>query len=731
MNQDQARRKLPDLAADELSEVDRWLVHRHLERSPALQREWQEIRTLYADIRRISEVTPGRPAPTWPAIPTGEATADGRGANDWAGPPPGRRHFALPALALTVVLTLCCLPPTGWLVRRQLRSLAAEGVVALVRPESETDRQAAYTNAVRRDPENLTLRIGAVLMRPNEADNHWTHLQKILPAPERQRATILALLLNAAPASVATETEGETRRKTPGGTPAPKRENDPALVRQCLAYSEAGETADPENAFFPLMRAAFLLSDRRRDEAMAALRRAGARDRFHDYAPEAVRAKWAVSMAAHGETGVVSRLAVGSTTLYAYTARIRALARAANAEAIRLESTGKRAEGFAIRFALLRIARKMQRDGSTILAGLVGSAVGAIAINRPDGEPEVRPEDVAEAGTGRPSPIGMTAEVSRRLDALRLRRFDAYVKRVGTAEARYAAHQARVISGWRQDAQGWLAFGFDGDTFNTGLPGMSGYLMLFGTSFVLLFAAIWTLLLFVVAAQLVRTEPVRRGLRMPPGVAQGFALLTAVPVFLFGAATMDTYGVFLVPAGFVLAGLCLFLAGRSPQTGGRRSEGVSAGFGAPTNRFLPFRTVMITLAVALIGGLLMTGPIVFLRDLSVLLPAPPDTGDAVRTVLEIIRVPSILASAGLAFPALGLLVLALVSYRRRLPVSVGMVRGFYRIGLPLAGVLLLLYAGAVVSVAVRDRELRDRLGEMVRDEPAFFRERSQANSPKR
>ena len=125
---------------------------------------------------------------------------------------------------------------------------------------------------------------------------------------------------------------------------------------------------------------------------------------------------------------------------------------------------------------------------------------------------------------------------------------------------------------------------------------------------------------------------------------------------------------------------------------------------------------MIRAFMLALAGILVLGPTAF-------------TGDAAQALLPrgesetnpVIPVAAGLALGGLciAVPLIAIVGLTIWSRIRRVPASVGIVLGFRSISVPLASLLLLLYAAAAVIAARADLRARQELAALVRNEGAY------------
>ena len=151
-----------------------------------------------------------------------------------------------------------------------------------------------------------------------------------------------------------------------------------------------GEQRDPDNAYFPLMRAIGLFDAKRDAEGIAAVLRAGQKTRFEDYSLEESDAEWTLSLHAYGPSSMLVRQSIYSAVLLRHFAALRALGRLTAYKAAQAEREGRTQEGLALRHAMMQCASRMRAQGS-VLAALVGIAIVSIQTNRPGGVAVARP----------------------------------------------------------------------------------------------------------------------------------------------------------------------------------------------------------------------------------------------------------------------------------------------------------------------------------------------------
>jgi hypothetical protein len=682
---------------------------------------------LYGDIYRNSGATVTQPPPEWR---TETAFVEDRsvvpGPTDWAAPPAGRWRFALPVVALSVVLTLCAMPLTGWLIRSQLMVAFGAGLAASMKMSPMGTPQGNVAAAATRYPNDFPVQLGAAVMAPTPTNaqpgsdersslNVWNALRKLVPRFGGQPA-LYAILLDYLPANeiiVPTSPEEITAFNEQVKTSNKSVQvTNKVTLQECLDYSAAGEKADPDNMYFPLLRSHLLQAAGRPDDALKAILLAGTKKNYNDYYSVENDAKWAAIKAANGETGAISHTAVCASTLFISMARLRALSRFGIAHAITLEQKGNLQEGMALRLSLLHIGQTMETSGGTYIRNLVGAAIGGIAMSRPGGAPKLDIKSVQRPGES-------TETANQRLKVERQKQFNAYMERHGHPEA---AQTAKELDAWRDEATKDFNAVMKQEPMGLSLRGFGAYIIWLGASLLALLSVLWTVLFGGMSFALARTGTVRRGERMPPAVGWGMALMFLPALLLTGLATLDNLGVTLVPLSLFLIALFLYLCSQLrtgvPLTGGyrktlepRRNLGIAA---------------LTVISVYVLGGLaslFVLGPLAFAQGVfSMFGFAFNATGSNANqsNPLQNILVTLLVGVISMAIPLSALINLAIISRVRRLPVSVGMVRGFRHVAIPMASILLLLYCGIAYNVAIQDARLQVLLSEQYQNERALF-----------
>lgn len=358
-------------------------------------------------------------------------------------------RIGLAAVAMMILLALLVAPSSRWLVGTQLRMSLAGGSPFLTSPAHPGDAPTDAERYTQNHPGDYQLQLVQALSQttnPSQAltmsaprgvsdsDPRITALRALerrFPNTPSLYANILRFTMMRGSWAVS---EGDWAL---GTTPRPKNWaknlNPPSAAQLAIFDRDAaqGERLDPDNAYFPFMRAVGLWTANRKTDALAAVERAAAKPAWHEYIADEVEGHWRIARINTGGTTALNRAAIAASILFPHYARLRALARAVTYQAVLTEQAGRPQDGLAMRLALMHCGMTMQTESPTQIGSLVGSAIGALAMARPGGAP--------------PIPSGVTGDehAQQRLDA-----FCAYATRLGRLDAVREARQ--MDHNWRQ-----------------------------------------------------------------------------------------------------------------------------------------------------------------------------------------------------------------------------------------------------------------------------------------
>ncbi len=152
-----------------------------------------------------------------------------------------------------------------------------------------------------------------------------------------------------------------------------------------------GERTDPDNAYFPVLRAAGLYANHRDREAVSAILRAGTKTHWNDYAMDDGRAAFQLDEFRGISHFSLTRLSQITKVYFPHIMALYAVARMTVGEAATAEHRGYAAQGIAMRHAQMRYGSLMRSQSDAGISGpLVGEAVINMAMGRLGGEAMVK-----------------------------------------------------------------------------------------------------------------------------------------------------------------------------------------------------------------------------------------------------------------------------------------------------------------------------------------------------
>ncbi len=331
-----------------------------------------------------------------------------------------RLRTVLVAIAVLVFAISLVVPSTGWVLRTQLRMLVSTFpekallLLAGIKPEriglspSEADFIKAETKkrlhqASQQHPDKEKMQIAfCVLTEPiSELPVHLRDLLKRFPNSPLLHATILRYdcyeRIRLRREGIEVLSKVSTQQK-PSFTPPEPPPPNPQHITDFERIAAKGEQLDPDNAFFPMMRAIGLFAAHRDDDALKALIRASKKKRWDDYKLEEREGTMQLWESAFGKPNGLTKSYIAGLELVPHIRLIRAMTRVAVHKAVELERKGKLAEGLEIRSALIRCAQLMREQQKSRLPSLIAPAIAHIALVHPKGEPLPEPKGRQERG---------------------------------------------------------------------------------------------------------------------------------------------------------------------------------------------------------------------------------------------------------------------------------------------------------------------------------------------
>ncbi len=331
------------------------------------------------------------------------------------------RRASLIVLPYLILAGLLAAPPTRTLLQAQLRLLhdAAPflarlhemGVKSEALPPVPAWKESRTAAAVIRLPDDYAVQLGgALLAETYTKDGPAASSQDIYAIFQRRYGERLTAVSTRFPdrpgpyahllrfmtmSTVRVSREAEVETFQTGKTPPYLRDHQVGYAASWAAFDQAatqGEKLDPNNAYFPMMRAIGLFDAKRDAEGIAAVLRAGQKARFDDYSLEEPEAEWALYLHSYGSSSVMVRQSLFAAYLLPHFTALRSMARLTVYKAEKAEQEGRLQEGLALRHAMMQCGVRMREQG-TVLGALVGIAIVSIQTNRPGGGPLIKPPD--------------------------------------------------------------------------------------------------------------------------------------------------------------------------------------------------------------------------------------------------------------------------------------------------------------------------------------------------
>ena len=617
-------------------------------------------------------------------------------------------RLVLLGLALGVLLALLIVPQTRWLVRLQvltsLRLYHPLPIGPCYTGSLAGDRRRAEAVAARHPNDYMVQYAAAVA--DNSHDETLAGLHALtLRFPDRPM--LYANLLRY-------ETLGKVHLERPEenlllGLPLSHKygfghPNAPADLAAFDADAAAGERLDPDNAYFPLMRAVGLFAAFRDAEGLAAFRRASIKPSWREYCVDEVEARWRLHEEAFDDPGALGRVSIAASLLLPQYSQLRALARLILVKAVQQEAAGHREEALQLREALRQCGDLMRAQSTYVIGALVGNAICDIATDRTGGMTQGAP----------PDPVS-DRQMWQQLDA-----YHAYATRLGhpefAARARAEAAAGRQVSAiMRMDDPGRLQQ-LDQPFLDLTRWWLAGIAVLSNV--------LWLLLFGGTAAGLARAG---RAEGRPAwdwvaslgrvGAVCGLLLLTVFVVVLI--ANLWTF-IVQEPRWQVWAGsLVLLLVSALVVLAVFR-----ALFRMPGSR--P-QSILWALGLLLLAGaglsglwhvaLWQSGGLTEITDALTPLGLPSWNGHDARSQQQMVGWLALAAVS--AAPLLLLLVSGLVAARQAAPLA-RWVRGFASAALPLACLLLLVWGGLLLGTVRQEGVVNTQVWHEVHDEGPYL-----------
>jgi hypothetical protein len=622
-------------------------------------------------------------------------------------------RYVLPLLAGIALLGVALFPKTAWVARPELTSAmgvwpASEienlnnvglrsndiPVPSLRRPEVDSDAAQERIDAfLAAHPQEIGMQIvEAVKVDNKTCTQRLKALTKKHPQSPAVYATLLRFtVLEDAPLKERSEVDiliSNPPYRTPFyvnsmyGTLRPfdemqaQIEDTVVKAENVVQNAEIGEKLDPENAFFPWMKSIALFSLNRDEEAITTLHQATMCPRFNDYTQEEARDVLSLAETALGKQKAIlnfSRLM--ALTRYPHYGALQNHARLIVALAINREKQGDAAGGMALRHDLATVSQTMQRAKFYQNGFHTASFCEQTAYLYPGAKDLPKPITYygGMMGGTPSSAMNPANEKSEQVIALKEKAWHDYAVAHGAstmAERPTALNNLHDLQEKEENEstarlQLALANATMYDLLASNTLTMSMILLLLGGVF-------WVFLRFT---------RIRNGQPAHRAVSWGIGINVACPLISIPAALIaENYwggGAVAGIAGILLVGILLGVAG---------TRLVSAE-GSWARRITLFISTLLAPA-----GVITLLACLFTPSISIPLSyLGLNYGGMGESVIR--SSPAQVGVLGIwAIPLLLLLYLTIASRIKRVPATVGITRGFVRWTLPLASLLILLYA---------------------------------------
>ncbi len=582
----------------------------------------------------------------------------------------------LVGVAVGVLLALLIWPATGWIVRSQMALTIPVPAVTAPWTVYVVEKPRAYHDAAVRHPQDFELQLADATLastvdEPITAATRLKHLHELIQRFPDQ-AALYATTLRVASLGLVYVHRDETLWLDGDPIPASRAtvnalENTPEQLAAFDRDAAAGERLDPENAYFPFMRAVGLFAAHRDAEALDALKRAARKPNWWEYFNAELEGKAKLHEATYGTSSALIRTMQAASILFPHYAQLRSVGRIAVSIAAQAEQAGHIEEGLSIREAVRECGSKMRVQSPALIGNLVGIAIAQTSLARPAGAPPIKQTHSGADGW---------------LREAQGRAFDAFLQRNGHPEqiARIHAESAAGVE-TRELIQLHAA---DHAPFDATVERLAGA---WAGGTLLLSVAMWMLALGGAAALLGRCRWMRTAQGLPGYARRGMALgLFACP--MIAGALMLSADSPAAPLLLVGLALCAILSLVTPGLTGPerwRSGGV----------FLLTLTVVSLLGAAFACQLRASAePLAHALQYTMAC-----ANNNLDTSISMAAV-----AAGAVVPLLTLLTLGAISLVCRVPLTVGLVRGLRGCAVPIACILLLAY-GLLVPFTLRQENI--------------------------
>jgi hypothetical protein len=461
----------------------------------------------------------------------------------------------------------------------------------------------------------------------------------------------------------------------------------PEMITLFWGAVSEGERLDPDNGFFPMMRAAILFVMHRETEAFTALDKAASARTWNDYSTDEAMGRMKLREMIQGPMGVLAESPYVRYVTYPHLRLLRATARTAVGVTLRGSSSEKRDENaWRVRCNLARLGALMRSESTSNVGTMAGTTITNTAMTRPGGA-EI-PEAIFK------SPVAERVQ-------WKSEQFQEYARKRG-----YRNDAAFFDSEREKPLEIDAIYETAEERGLDSTDRIYRTIMIWAGSSVLIHLVAIVLVLGGIAFGLAKTPRLRAGQALHPAIRWGLAVLvTPLPLTLAAILYGDRETILWCFNSCFAASLLL------------GTLSILRGTEKIRNLLIFVATFPATLLLLAIG---CSAAIPAVNMLEVLGKVIGLYASEPYGVSKSIPGSVVIVLSSALLPLLWISGLAIVSWYKKVPISVGIVRGAFRSALSVASLLLLLHCGVVLWTLHEETEGRRELVDMIRHEGRYY-----------
>ncbi len=492
---------------------------------------------------------------------------------------------------------------------------------------------------------------------------------------------------------------GYTENKAGIEVPVPKLRMpppNPYILAWLDKLAAKGEKLDPQNAFFPAIRAMIRFTKGQKAAGLKMLERISHCSKWQDYSTDVNLGEIRLARLAFGRSSALAIAGSSAMTVtyrFSVYASLRSLARIAHSEAIKAEQRGYPLKGAAIRDAVIQLGGLMRAQPGPLMHSLVGIAISAIGAYQVNG-----------ISVPQSKRMNLTPAERDRLNSGIYRRYAAHLRKIGLPK------EAQRVE--KENADRQLALSIARRWTKTMMFSQLHQLLSltynWGVDIAFLMIAFWMLALSGIATAASRANSIQEKRPLAAyvrwSIGGGFlaAIITAAVLSFKLISAVNLIKIWII-LGLIIVLVGVVLKRKNLWRSGiifvLSIPGLIVGLGVIA---ISVAGVVVSMAIILQQPRLIPEPLMsisFQQPLAWLL-------FCIFTAL---------------FAALFLyfVMTMITSWRHRVPVSVGLVTGLSRSGILIAGLFMIAYGGAVLYTAKQEAVARKEMMAQVTNECGY------------